>query len=191
MPRAMYAMAEPGSALYIGSFSKILGPGVRLGYYAAPEALSAKLLAYKKDGGTSALSSMVVAEFLEEKLWEQIESVCRVVRAKRDTLFAALNRELGGLIEWSNPKGGLFTWLSLPEGIDTQTIARLAKERNLLYATGKSFSASDEDAPYLRLAFGYIAQDLIDEGVELLGECIEGAAPGGAAGTRTPALAST
>ena len=196
MPRAMYAMAEPGSAIYIGSFSKILGPGVRLGYFAAPESLGAKLLAYKKDGGTSALSSMVVAEFLEEKLWEQIESVCRVVRAKRDTLFAALQRELGGLVEWSNPKGGLFTWLTLPDGIDTHTIARLAKERNLLYATGKSFSASDKDVPFLRLAFGYIAQDLIDEGVELLGECIEGAAPGaapsiGSTGTRAPALAGT
>ena len=188
MPRAMYAMAEPGSALYIGSFSKILGPGVRLGYFAAPEALGAKLLAFKRDGGTSALSSMVVAEFLEEKLWEQIESVCRVVRSKRDTLFAALQREMGGLVEWSHPRGGLFTWLSLPEGIDNQAIAQLAKERNILYATGKSFSASDKDVPYLRLAFGYIAEDLIDEGVALLGQCIEGAAPGA---SKVPALAGT
>lgn len=190
MPRAMYTIAEPGRAIYIGSFSKILGPGVRLGYFAAPEALGARLLAYKKDGGTSALSSMVVAEFLEDQLWQQIESVCRVVRAKRDTLFGALQRELGGLVEWSHPRGGLFTWLSLPEGIDTQTIAQLAKERHLLYATGKSFSASDQDVPFLRLAFGHIAHDLIDDGVELLGECIEGAAPGARA-ARTPALAAT
>jgi 2-aminoadipate transaminase len=191
MPRAMYAMAEPGSAIYIGSFSKILGPGVRLGYFAAPEDVGAKLLAFKRDGGTSALASMVVAEYLEERLWEQIESVCRVVKQKRDTLFAALERELGGLIDWSNPQGGLFTWLRLPEGIDTQAITTAAKERNLLYATGKSFHAADKDVPFLRLAFGYIAQDLIDDGVELLGECIEGAAPGGMQSKRAPELAAT
>jgi 2-aminoadipate transaminase len=187
MPRAMYAMAEPGSAIYIGSFSKILGPGVRLGYFAAPEAIGAKLLAFKRDGGTSALAAMVVAEYLEEKLWEQIANVCRVVKEKRDTLNAALQRELGGLVDWSHPKGGLFTWVRLPEGIDNAAIAAAAKERKILYATGKAFDAAERDVPFLRLAFGYIAQDLIDDGIELLGECIEGAAPG----ARKPELAAT
>jgi 2-aminoadipate transaminase len=187
MPRAMYATAEPGNAIYIGSFSKILGPGVRLGYFVAPEEVGAKLLAFKRDGGTSALSSMVVAEYLEERLWEQIAAVCRVVKEKRDTLFAALERELGGLVDWSRPNGGLFTWLKLPEGVDTQAIAAAAKDRNVLYATGKSFDAAERDVPYLRLAFGYIAQDLIEDGVELLGECVEGAAPG----ARKPELAAT
>lgn len=187
MPRAMYAMAEPGSAIYIGSFSKILGPGVRLGYFAAPEAVGAKLLAFKRDGGTSALAAMVVAEYLEERLWEQIANVCRVVKEKRDTINAALQRELGGLVDWSRPKGGLFTWVRLPDGIDNAAIAAAAKERNILYATGKAFDAAERDVPFLRLAFGYIAQDLIDDGIELLGECIEGAAPG----ARKPELAAT
>ena len=190
MPRAMYAIAEPGACIYIGSFSKILGPGVRLGYFAAPEALGAKLLAYKRDGGTSALAAMVVAEYLEERLWEQIANVCRVVKGKRDTINAALERELGGLVDWSRPKGGLFTWVKLPEGIDTGAIAASAKERNILYATGKAFSASDEDVPYLRLAFGYIDEELIDDGIGLMGECIEGAAPG-ARGAKRVELAAT
>jgi 2-aminoadipate transaminase len=185
MPRAMYASAaesDPERVIYIGSFSKILGPGVRLGYFIAPEALTAKLMAYKRDGGTSGLSSMVVAEYMKDELWRHAAEVCDAVRGKRDTLFAALTRELGGLVDWTRPHGGLFTWVKLPQGIDTQAIAALAKERNVLYATGRAFDAADRDVPYLRLAFGYIADELIDDGVSLLGECIEGAAPGAAPG---------
>jgi 2-aminoadipate transaminase len=180
MPRAMYTLAEPGTCLYIGSFSKILGPGVRLGYSIAPESLTAKMLAFKRDGGTSNLSSMVVAEYMKDELWTHAAEVCDAVRHKRDILFSALEREMGGLVEWTRPKGGLFTWLKLPEGIDTQAIASLAKDRNVMYATGKAFDAADRDVPFLRLAFGYIDDELIDDGVALLGECIEGAAPGAA-----------
>jgi 2-aminoadipate transaminase len=178
MPPAMYTMAEPGRIVYVGSFSKILGPGVRLGYFMANEALVTKLLAYKRDGGTSALSAMIVAEYLKDTLWPHVADVCAAVKDKRDTLFGALERELGGLADWSRPHGGLFSWVRLPEGIDTQALQQLAKERNILYATGRAFDAADRDIPYLRLAFGYVNRDLIDEGVALLGECIEGAAPG-------------
>ncbi len=190
MPRAIYTLGEPGDVLYIGSFSKILGPGARLGYFIAPDDIAQKLLAFKRDGGTSALASMVVAEYFQEHLWDHIAEVCDAVRAKRDALFAALERELGGLVDWTRPRGGLFSWIKLPEGVDTQAIARLAKERNVLYGSGRSFDAADRDVSYLRLAFGYIDADLIPEGVSLLGECIEGAAPGatsGAAKAKAPA----
>jgi 2-aminoadipate transaminase len=187
MPRAIYTLAAPGEVLYIGSFSKILGPGARLGYFIAPPALAEKLLAFKRDGGTSALSSMIVAEYFQEHLWEHIAEVCAAVRAKRDVLFTALERELGGLADWTRPSGGLFSWLKLPEGIDTQAIARLARERHLLYGSGRSFDAADRDVSYLRLAFGFIDEDLIPGGVALLGECLEGAAPGASTAVGSPA----
>jgi 2-aminoadipate transaminase len=184
MPPAIYTLAEPGDSLYIGSFSKILGPGARLGYFIAPESVATRLLAYKRDGGTNALASMVVAEYFKDHLWSHVAEVCAVVKAKRDALFAALERELGGLIEWSRPKGGLFSWVKLPEGIDTQAIAELAKQRRLLYGSGRSFDAADRDVSFLRLAFGFIDESLIPEGVARLGECIEGAAPGARASER-------
>ena len=187
MPRAIYTLAAPGEVLYIGSFSKILGPGARLGYFIAPPPLAEKLLAFKRDGGTSALSSMIVAEYFQEHLWEHIAEVCAAVRAKRDVLFAALERELGGLADWTRPSGGLFSWIKLPEGVDTQAIARLAKERHLLYGSGRSFDAADRDVTYLRLAFGFIDEDLIPDGVALLGECLEGAAPGASTPVGQPA----
>lgn len=178
MPRAMYTMADPGDVLYLGSFSKILGPGARLGYFIAPDVLAQKLLAFKRDGGTSALASMVVAEYLKDHLWSHIADVCDAVRTKRDLLFASMQRELGGLVDWSRPKGGLFTWVKLPDGIDTLAVSNLAKERGLLYGGGKSFDPADRDIGYLRLAFGFIDDELIPDGVAVLGECIEGAAPG-------------
>jgi 2-aminoadipate transaminase len=190
MPRAIYTLGEPGEVPYIGSFSQILGPGARLGYFIAPEPLAQKLLAFKRDGGTSALAGMIVAEYFQEHLWEHIAEVCAAVRAKRDTLFASLERELGGLVDWSRPHGGLFSWIKLPEGIDTQAISRLAKDRNLIYGSGRSFDAADRDVSYLRLAFGFIDGDLIPDGVARLGECIEGAAPGSTAGSARSAASS-
>lgn len=178
MPPAIYALGEPGDVVYIGSFSKILGPGLRLGYFIAPQSISERLLPYKRDGGTNALASMIAAEYLREHLWSHVAEVCAAVKSKRDTLFASLSRELGGLVEWSLPQGGLFTWLELPEGIDIQAVAQLAKERGLLYGTGRAFDAADRDVRYLRLAFGFIDEGLIPEGIVRLGECIEGAAPG-------------
>jgi 2-aminoadipate transaminase len=178
MPRSIYSLAEPGEVLYIGSFSKILGPGVRLGYFIAPDPLAGQLLAYKRDGGTSALAAMVTAEYLREHLWSHIAEVCAAVKGKRDTLFASLAAELGGLVEWSRPHGGLFTWVKLPEGIDTQALARLAREQGVQYGVGRSFDAADRDVAYLRLAFGFIDARLIPEGIARLGACIEGAAPG-------------
>src|SRR5206468_3369681 len=70
---AIYALAQPGEAMYIGSFSKILGPGVRLGFFIAPESILARLLPWKLDGGTSMLSQLVAAEYFKSNLWEHIE----------------------------------------------------------------------------------------------------------------------
>lgn len=179
VPQAMYALADPGDVLYIGSFSKVLGPGIRLGYFIAPESLTGRLLAYKRDGGTNALASIIVAGYFQQYFWQHVQEVCDAVRHKRDTLFAALQHELGGLVDWTRPQGGLFTWITLPDGIDLRTLDQLLKARNVLYGTGRSFDAADREINYLRLAFGYIDAELIPEGIARLGECIEQAAPGG------------
>ena len=187
MPRAIYTLAAPGEVLYIGSFSKILGPGARLGYFIAPPPLAEKLLAYKRDGGAD------LGDVLPEVLLEVLghdhagQGAGAAVRAKRDVLFGALERELGGLADWTRPSGGLFSWIKLPDGIDTRAIARLASERHLLYGSGRSFDAADRDVSYLRLAFGFIDEALIPEGVALLGECLEGAAPGASTPVAQPA----
>jgi aspartate/methionine/tyrosine aminotransferase len=93
--KAIYAYAKPGEVMYIGSFSKILGPGIRLGFFVAPQPLHGRLMAWKIDGGTSALSQMIAAEYFKDHLWEHVEEGRNSVKDKRNLLLDAL--ETGSL----------------------------------------------------------------------------------------------
>lgn len=173
LPPALYKLAEPGRVMYIGSFSKVLGPGVRLGYFMAAEPLTADLLRYKIDGGTSNLSAMVVAEFFRDHLWRHIATANAALKAKRDTLLTALERELGGRgVDWTQPDGGLFTWLRLPEQTDVVRLRELATAAGIQYGAGRAFDAADREVPYLRLAFGFIDRSVIADGVKALARCL-------------------
>ena len=179
---AIYTLAEPGQVMYIGSFSKILGPGVRLGFFVAPEAITARLLPWKMDGGTSALSQLIAAEYLKDHLWQHVDEGRAAVKEKRNALLDALEAEFGGLegMHWTQPDGGLFLWIRLPEQVDRLRLQELATARGITYATGQSFHALNHDVPYLRLAFGWIAIDDIAEGVRVLAECVRQAMPAAA-----------
>ena len=173
VPPALYKLAEPGRVLYIGSFSKILGPGIRLGYIMAPEPLMTDLLRYKIDGGISALSAMIVAEYLRDHLWDHIATCNRALKAKRDTLLTALDEQFSRRgVEWTRPDGGLFTWLRLPEGVDVERLRALAGEAGIQYGSGRSFDAADREVSYLRLAFGFIARSDIPDGIAALADCL-------------------
>jgi 2-aminoadipate transaminase len=176
---AIYAMASPGDVMYIGSFSKILGPGVRLGFFIATEATIARLMPWKMDGGTSMLSQLVAAEYFKDHLWEHIEEGRQAVKDKRNVLLDALEGEFGTVpgMRWSQPDGGLFVWVKLPEDVDRVRLQELAVARGITYATGQAFHALSEDVAYLRLAFGWIDKDDIPEGVRQLAECVRQAMP--------------
>jgi 2-aminoadipate transaminase len=169
---ALYKMAEPGRVLYIGSFSKILGPGVRLGYFIAPEALGAKLLMWKIDGGTSNLAAMIVAEYFREHLWTHIAEVSAAIKVKRDTVLAALQQELGDAISVRKPEGGLFLWVKLPDTTDVPKLIERARARGVICAAGRSFYYADKDIPYIRLAFGYPAVEEIPQGIAELAAAV-------------------
>jgi 2-aminoadipate transaminase len=176
---AIYTLAEPGEVMYIGSFSKILGPGLRLGFFIAPEPLRSTLMAWKLDGGTSMLSQLVAAEYLKENLWEHIGEAAGAVKEKRNILLDALEGEFSAVpgMSWTHPDGGLFLWIKLPEQLDRTRLQELATARGITYATGQAFHALDQDIPYLRLSFGWIEKDDIAEGVRILAECMREAMP--------------
>jgi 2-aminoadipate transaminase len=176
---AIYTLAQPGEVMYIGSFSKILGPGLRLGFFIAPEPLQSTLMAWKLDGGTSMLSQLVAAEYLKEHLWEHIGDAAGAVKAKRNILLDALEGEFSAVpgMHWTHPDGGLFLWIKLPEQLDRTRLQELATARGITYATGQAFHALNEDIPYLRLSFGWIEKEDIAEGVRILAECIREAMP--------------
>jgi 2-aminoadipate transaminase len=177
--KAVYSLARPGEVMYIGSFSKILGPGIRLGFFIAPESIAQRLMPWKTDGGTSALSQMIAAEYFTANLWAHVEEGRAAVKDKRNVLLDALEGEFGGIdgMHWSQPDGGLFVWIKLPEDVDRVRLKQLADARHITYATGQAFHAQNADVPYLRLAFGWIDRADITDGVRLLADCIREATP--------------
>jgi 2-aminoadipate transaminase len=177
--RAVYALADPGEVMYIGSFSKILGPGIRLGFFLAPEPLLQRLMPWKLDGGTSALSQMITAEYFKDHLWVHVEEGRAATKEKRNLLLDALESEFGNVpgVSWTKPDGGLFVWIKVPEEVDRTRLQELATARGIVYATGQAFHAGGQDVPYIRLAFGWIDRDAVVPGLRAMADCIRTAMP--------------
>jgi len=173
---ALYALDDSDMVIYIASFSKILGAGVRLGYFSAPEPLLDQIASTKMDAGTNVLASCIVAEYLKGNMWSHVEEINAIVKRKRDTMLEALEENLGDSASWTHPPGGLFIWLKLPENTDTEALHTLLKKRGVICGAGRSFHYNDEDVKFLRLAFGYPTLDEIREGVSLLAQSIGEAA---------------
>jgi 2-aminoadipate transaminase len=170
-PTSLYAM-DPDSVIYIGSFSKIMGPGMRLGFFAAKDEWLQKVLAWKIDGGTNNFAAFVAAEYFKDHLWDHIDDINAIVKSKLDIVVEQLDANQDAFLEHSNPKGGLFIWVKLPDDADPNRILEIANEKGVRYGTGKAFHSGGQDVHYLRIAFGYASHDDFREGIPLLAQCV-------------------
>ena len=169
---ALITIEHDATVLHIESFSKILGPGVRLGCFTGPEPIFSEILSLRRDGGPSTLNAAIVCEFFRESLADHLKLINRTVKTKRDAMVEELGKH-PDVFEWfSKPKGGLFVWVKLPDATDVVACERDADSRGIDYATGKAFHVYRQDVSYLRLAFGYASLDDIREGIPLLAECV-------------------
>jgi 2-aminoadipate transaminase len=169
---SLYALDESPNIIYIGSLSKILGPGVRVGYLVARPPMLERLLDRRFDGGNSMLAASICATFFRDRLWSHLAETNAILKEKRDAVFAGLEEGVGDICSWSRPVGGMFIWVEFPEDVDRDKLMALCAERNIIVARGKGFHIHREDVPAIRLAFGFAALEDIREGVPLLGECI-------------------
>lgn len=170
-PTSFYAL-DPESVVYIGSFSKILGPGLRLGFFAAKEEWLQKILYWKIDGGTNNLAAFIAAEYLKGELWEHVDEINGVVKGKLDAVTEELDAHRDAFVSHSKPQGGLFIWVKLPDDVDTNRLLEVANERGVRYGTGKAFDSQGRDVNYLRIAFGWASHDDIHRGIPLLAQCV-------------------
>ncbi len=177
-PRSLYTLANGEGVVYIGSLSKILGAGVRIGYLLTRQPLQQRFLDQRFDAGQSTLSSSIVAELLRGRLPAQIERNNAALLPKRDALLAALAEQLGGICTWRKPAGAMFLWVGLPEEVDREALFALSEQRGLEYGHGAAYHAGGEDVPFLRLAYACPSVGRIREGVELLAGCLRQLAPG-------------
>lgn len=169
---AIFALDDNPNHIYLGSLSKILAPGFRLGYiYARPPMLE-KILARRHDAGSNYLSAAIAAEFYKQGIAEHANVTNPVLKAKRDLTTQGLANELSDLCAWSNPVGGLFIWVRLPDDVDRPKLYGLANENGVNYLPGTAFHYQNRNKPYLRLAFGHLTPEQIEKGIPILARCI-------------------
>jgi DNA-binding transcriptional MocR family regulator len=169
----LHALDREGLVIRLGTFSKIVAPGVRLGFVLADPAVVERVLAFKAEGSTNGFASMVVGTFMKGGgLTAHIETLRDAYRARRDAMYEALAREMPAGVTWTRTEGGFFLWLTLPPQADMARVhARAAEERVVSLAGTHSFP--DERGTHnLRLAFSLQPPDRIAEGIRRLGRAL-------------------
>ena len=164
---------NPDGCIYLGSFSKVLAPGLRLGFLVAPKAIYGKLLQAKQavDLHTPIFTQRMVVEVMKDGfLSRHVPEIRALYKGQRDAMIAALKREMKGLdVEFDTPVGGMFLWLRLPQGIDTAALLPKAIARGVAFVPGAPFYADGAGDPRtLRLSFVTASVDQIDTGIAAL-----------------------
>ena len=171
-PPALYAMSDYDKIIYMCSLSKILAPGLRLGYlYAQPELLEV-ILNRRHDAGGNYFAAAVVAELYANGVWLLTEELNESLKVKKNLVVDGILEHGEGVCACSNPTGGLFVWVRFPDDVDQEKLQALATQRGFYYATGSNFHIHGKQVPHLRLAFGHVPDDDIRDGIPILCQCI-------------------
>jgi 2-aminoadipate transaminase len=172
------AADRAGIVIHIGTFSKILFPGLRVGWLVAPRPLAERLQAAKQlaDLHTSALLQAAVHRFCERRLLDRhVTRVTAEYARRRTLLLAALRRRMPDGVSWTEPHGGFSLLLTLPGGVDAAALLPSALARGVAFTPGAAFFMDGAGQHTLRLAFSSVAAARIDEGVRRLAEVIKAA----------------
>ena len=175
-PPPPLAAQWPGGVVYLGSFSKVLAPGLRLGYVVAPSALCTKLLQAKQaaDLHTPGFNQRVVHEVIRNGfLTRHVPTIRERYRAQRDAMSAALQAHMPPGCRWSVPCGGMFFWVELPAGADAVALLPRAVAKGVAYVPGAAFYARDPAANTLRLSFVTVSPEQIMQGIRALAEVLK------------------
>jgi len=171
---AIRSLDDSNRVLHIGSFSKSLGPGIRLGYVVASWDVMSRLLSRKNDAGTGVMAQMIVGDYFSNHYEEHIQNVRSGLRRKRDALTAALREHFGPTVEFQPPRGGMYLWIRLPSGIDSRKFVEPALREGIAFNPGPDWSADPEAAAnYIRLCFALPSESEIWEGVEKLAQVFQ------------------
>jgi 2-aminoadipate transaminase len=175
-PPASLTSRNPEACVYLGTFSKVLAPGLRLGFLVAPAALYPKLLQAKQaaDLHTPGFNQRLVAEVMKDGFLDRhVPTIRSLYKSQRDAMLAALTREMQGLgLEWNAPDGGMFLWARLPQGMDAVELLPTAVAKGVAFVPGAPFYAQHPDPRSLRLSFVTATVEQIDTGIAALAQAI-------------------
>ncbi|HWR34439.1 MAG TPA: PLP-dependent aminotransferase family protein [Clostridia bacterium] len=166
-----------GNVIYLSTFSKTLAPGLRLGWIVAPVEVIQKLVQLKQgaDLHTSTFIQIVAHEVAKERfLDEHVRNIRQVYRDRRDVMLQALEQYFPSEVTWTHPQGGLFLWITLPEGMDCQKLFEAAVRENVAFVPGDAFFTGEgEGLRNLRLNFSNAQPEQIREGIRRLSVAVK------------------
>ena len=172
-PEPLYSLDGGVYVMYLGTFSKTLSPGIRLGWVAAPGPVLEKINLGKQaaDLCTSTLSQLMVQAYFEQGHWsDYVASLVELYRGRRDTMLDALAEHFPPQAEWTRPAGGLFVWVTLPDFIDTTDLLARVLRENVAFVPGEAAYLDGRGRSSLRLSFSACGHDEIREGIRRIGE---------------------
>jgi DNA-binding transcriptional MocR family regulator len=170
-PLAPLRAANPADVIYMGSFSKIFAPGLRIGWALVPEHLQRRyyLASEAVTLCPPTLNQMLVSAYLRDYDWKAQIATYRGLYAERcRAMLSALEKHMPDGVSWTSPEGGFFVWVTLPEGVDTYPLLQKAIDAGVVFIPGAAFTPSDEPSNKLRLAFSAVPPEAITEGVHRL-----------------------
>ncbi len=174
-PQAMRSVDEDG-VVYLGTFSKTLAPGFRVGWALAPHAIREKLILANEAAvlSPSSFSQLMISEYLDSADWKgQINTFRGIYRERRDAMLAALAEYLPQL-SWTVPNGGFYVWVTLPDHMDSKAMLPRAVKELVAYTPGTAFYADGSGRNNIRLSFCYPTPEFIREGIRRLSVVING-----------------
>ena len=167
---------NPDGCVYLGSFSKVLAPGLRLGFMVAPAALMPKLLQAKQaaDLHSPGFNQRMIAEVMKDGFLDRhVPTIRALYKSQRDAMLAALSREMKGLdMTWNTPVGGMFLWARLPAGMSAVELLPRAVDKGVAFVPGAAFYADNADPRTLRLSFVTASVEQINIGIAALAAAI-------------------
>jgi len=171
----LYQLDGGDYVIYVGTFSKILSPGIRLGWAVAPPPVMEKVVLGKQaaDLCTSTLTQYFVREYFAEGRWrEYVDSLAEIYRGRRDTMLAALREHFPPQATWTEPEGGLFIWATLPDYIDTSDLLARALREDVAFVPGQAAYVDGRGRSSMRLNFSGVGDAEIREGIRRIGKVI-------------------
>ena len=173
LPPSMMSLDSQEGVMYISSFTKLMGCGLRLGFGVFPENARESLQKVGFGVSPSLLTSMAVHEYLKVNREDYISGVAESLRGKRDTLLRSLGEYFPPSCSWTEPEGGMMVWVELPEGCDTWKALDKAVEKGVKYNPGPVFRADRKGTNRLRLTYSQNTSEEVEKGIAILADVFE------------------
>lgn len=168
------ALDDSGIVIYIGSYSKLLAPGLRLGYFVAPEELTRRAMSFRHGSGPNLFGAYAIEGFLSNNLDTHRGKFNPLLKQKKDAMVMSLEENFSGTgATWSNPEGGCYLWLTLPEGSDICSIRDDIFNEGVGYLGGTNFAPNNDGQNCARLCFAFESPQKNKEGIELFSHLLK------------------